>query len=306
MPVTEAVARQPVIAVMIDDQLAARPQSGLSRASVVWQAPAEGGIPRYLALFQDNDPPSVGPVRSARYYFIAWAAEWRSVYVHVGGSPQALALLKSSDGKGKVVYDADEYRWGGKYLYRISTRNAPHNVYSDGKKLRALATKVGAKPEDHAAAWQFADDAPLPLRPIGSKLIVPYLANQITYTYDRASNGWLRAVSREGKEVDSGTGERIAPKNVVIMLMSFAPLNDGSPKQRLEAQFTGTGTAWIATNGIAIKGTWQKDSLTGATRFFTTDGQPVTLTKGQTFVQVVPIGTRLTIRNGTVPPLAPR
>ena len=178
MPVTEAVARRPVIAIMIDDLSAARPQSGLSRASVVWQAPAEGGIPRYEALFQDTDPPSVGPIRSSRLYFIAWAAEWRAVYVHAGGSPQALALLNSSQGRGKVVYNADQFRYS-KYLYRIKTRRAPHNVYSDAKNLRALAKKVGAKPRDLVAAWKFAPDAPLEERPQGSKLTVPYLANKI-------------------------------------------------------------------------------------------------------------------------------
>jgi hypothetical protein len=88
--------------------------------------------------------------------------------------------------------------------------------------------------------------------------------------------------------------------------MSFAPLNDGSPKHRLEARFTGTGTAWIATNGLAFKGTWKKNSLTGATRFYGKDGKPVTLTKGQTFVQVVQIGTKLTVKNGKVPPRPPR
>jgi hypothetical protein len=82
----EIAARHP-IAVMIDDLRAARPQSGLSSASVVWQAPAEGGIPRYMAIFQDTMPKSIGPVRTSRYYYIAWAAEWRAIYAHSGGSP---------------------------------------------------------------------------------------------------------------------------------------------------------------------------------------------------------------------------
>jgi hypothetical protein len=301
MPVTETVAKRPVIAVMIDDLSAARPQSGLSEASVVWQAPAEGGIPRYMALFQDTDPKSVGPVRSSRLYFIAWAAEWHAVYVHSGGSPQALALLGSSQGKGKVVYNADEFRWGGRYLYRVKTRYAPHNVYSDAKKIRALAKAVGAKPMDYKAAWQFAPDALLVDRPQGSKITVPYLANKISYAYDRTSNSWLRSVSVEGKQVDAGTGKRVAPKNVVIMFMSFAPLNDGSKKHRLEAKFTGKGTAWIATNGTAVKGSWKKASMSAPTRFYGADGKQVTLTIGQTFVQVVPIGTKITIKNGTVP-----
>ena len=82
----EVAARHP-IAVMIDDLGPARPQSGLSSASVVWQSPAEGGIPRYMAIFQENLPAAIGPIRSSRYYYIAWAAEWRAVYAHSSGSP---------------------------------------------------------------------------------------------------------------------------------------------------------------------------------------------------------------------------
>ena len=304
--VTEAVANRPVVAVMIDDQALARPQSGLSSASVVWQAPAEGGIPRYMALFHDQAPPSVGPVRSARYYFIAWAAEWNAVYFHVGGSPQALALLHSADGRGKAVYDADEFRWGQAYMWRIKERYAPHNVYTDGKHLWSLAKKVGATPAEKTAAWTFAPDAAYARRPKGGKITVPYLANKIVYTYDRRSNRYLRAVTGETRQVDAGTDERVGPKNVVIILMSFAPLNDGSKKHRLEAQFIGKGTAWIATNGLTVKGTWRKASLTGATKLFGPDGKPVTLTVGQTFVQVVPIGTKITIKDGTVPKVPPR
>ena len=97
------------------------------------------------------------------------------------------------------------------------------------------------------------------------------------------------------------TGERVAPTNVVIMLMSFSPLNDGSNKQRLEGQYIGKGQAWIATNGRTIKGTWRKDSLQKPTRFFDADGNPVTLTVGQTFVQVMQTGTKVTIKDGSVP-----
>jgi hypothetical protein len=109
--VTPKVAAQHPIAVMVDDLAAARPQSGFNSASLVWQAPAEGGIPRYMMVFQERIPKDVGPVRSARYYYIAWAAEWRAVYAHAGGSPQALQTLRSK-GNGQLVYNADEFRWG--------------------------------------------------------------------------------------------------------------------------------------------------------------------------------------------------
>jgi hypothetical protein len=302
--VSPASATRHVVAVMIDDQFRARPQSGLSSASIVWQAPAEGGIPRYMALFQEGNPKAVGPIRSSRYYFIAWASEWKSVYMHVGGSPQALALLRSRDGRGRVVYDGDGFRYEPTYMWRIRTRSAPHNMYTDGKHMRGLTKKVGAKPVNYKAAWAFAPDAELAARPKGGTIIVPYLANKVTYKYDRTTNRYLRSVSVEGKQMDPAAKTRIAPSNVVIMAMSFAPLNDGSKKHRLEAQFTGKGTAWIATNGKTVKGTWKKPSMTAPTKFYGPDGKPVTLTIGQTFIQVVPKGTRITIKDGKVPPPA--
>ena len=302
VPVAEALAKRHVIAVMIDDLYAARPQSGLSRASVVWQAPAEGGIPRYMALFQEGDAPSVGPVRSSRLYFISWASEWHSVYVHAGGSPQALALLNSSKGKGAVVYNADQFRWGNSYLWRINTRSAPHNVYTDGKNLRKLAKAVGAKPAETVPepVWRFAADAPLEARPVGGSIVVPYAWNKISYKYDRVKNRYLRTVSVEGKQVDAGTKERIAPKNVVVMMVPFVPLGDH--KNRLDGLVTGSGPAYIFTNGMLTKGTWVKKNFTSPTRFLDKAGNPVTLTIGQTFVQVVQKGTKLTIVKGTPAP----
>ncbi|HEY3334330.1 MAG TPA: DUF3048 domain-containing protein [Candidatus Limnocylindrales bacterium] len=299
--VTPAVAARHVIAVMIDDQSDARPQSGLTSASVVWQAPAEGGIPRYMALFQEGNPKAVGPVRSSRYYFIAWASEWRSVYVHVGGSPQALAFLHSSQGRGGAVFDADGYRYEGHYLWRIHTKFPPHNLYTDARNLRTMAKVVKANAMKYKPAWRFGPDALPADRPKGGTIVVPYLYNTITYRYDRTTNTYLRSVTGEARQTDQANEKRVAPRNVVIMIVSFAPLNDGSKKHRLEAQLTGTGTAWIATNGKTVKGTWRKKSLTAPTRFYGPDGKPVTMTVGQTFIQVIPRGFRPMIKDGKVP-----
>jgi hypothetical protein len=298
--VTERVASQHPIALMIDDASGARPQSGFNAAAVVWQAPVEGGVPRYMMIFQDQMPTDVGPVRSARSYFIQWAAEWKAVYGHVGGSPQAQATLRTQ-GNGQLVYNADQFRWGGTYYRRVSARRAPHNVYSDGKSLRIMATRVGAKNELLKPFWRFGKDAPLAERPSGGIIRVVYPQNSIEYRYDRATNTYLRGVSGQSKQLDAATGKRVAPKNVVVMMVSFRPLNDGSNKHRLVAKNVGSGKAWIATNGRTIVGTWKKASITGPTRFYDKDGEPVTLTAGQTFIQVMPLGSKVTIKDGPLP-----
>lgn len=293
-------AAQHPIAVMIDDSPRARPQSGFNAAAVVWQAPAEGGVPRYMLVFGEQVPIDLGPVRSARQYFIEWAAEWKAVYGHVGGSPQAMATLRS-EGTGQLVFNADEFRWGGTYYRRIALRSSPHNVYSDGKSLRVMATRVGAANGPIDAVWQFAPDAPFEERPSGGTIHVEYPQNAVVYDYDRRTNTYLRGVTGEREQIDAATGDRVAPKNVVVMLVSFAPLNDGSDRKRLEAKVVATGKAWIATNGRTIVGSWEKTSVTDPTRFFDAARRPVTLTVGQTFIQVMPLGSKITIEDGALP-----
>jgi Protein of unknown function (DUF3048) N-terminal domain/Protein of unknown function (DUF3048) C-terminal domain len=301
--VPPAVAARHPIAVMIDDLSPARPQSGFSSASVVWQAPAEGGIPRYMMVFQETIPTLVGPVRSSRYYYIAWAAEWRAVYAHAGGSPQALKVLRNQ-GSGQLVYNADEFRWGNSFSR--TDRNPPHNLYSDGKHLRAIAKTVKAADKPLKPVWTFGPDARIKDRPRGGRIETAYRANHIRYDYDWKTNTYLRSVSVEGKEFDAATGKRVAPKNVVVMLMKFGPLSDDSTHHRLEADVNGSGTAWIATNGKTIKGTWRKKSLTAPTEFFDPKGHEVTLTVGQTFVQVMETGTAVKVVAGSPAQSGPR
>lgn len=296
--VDPAIARRHPIAVMIDDLRAARPQSGLSMADVVWQAPAEGGIPRYMAIFQTQLPKDIGPVRSSRYYYITWAAEWKAIYTHAGGSPQALQTLRSK-GNGQWVYNLDAFRRPAAFR-RIHTRAAPHNLYTTGPNLQKTGANLGAKDKDYQPVWNFAADAPLDQRPVGGSIQVSYLANTITYKYDRASNSYFRSVTGEAKQTDAANGQRIHPKNVIVMRMRFGPLSNSNPhKGRLEATVIGSGKAWIATNGKTIVGTWKKTSVTGPTLFFDSQGKPVTLTAGQTFINVMQLTSPVVVKAGT-------
>jgi hypothetical protein len=297
----ESAARHP-IAVMVDDLSPARPQSGFNSASIVWHAPAEGGIPRYMMVFQDTVPKGVGPVRSSREYYVEWAAELKAMYVHAGGSPQALATLRAK-GQGQWVYNADEFRWGSPYFWRTTDRFPPHNLYTDGAHLRALAKKLKANDGPMKPAWQFGPDASPDQRPTGGSIRIDYPTEIIRYRYDAATNTYIRYINDSTKpQRDRADGKVVAPKNVVILRMAFGPLNDGHPqKHRLEAQDVGKGVAYIATNGVTIKGQWRKASPTAPTLLFDGSGKPVVLTAGQTFVQVIAIGYTFAIRDGELP-----
>jgi len=303
LPVTPEAAGHHAIAVMIDDHALARPQSGFNAASVVWHAPAEGGIPRYMLIFQDTIPAEVGPVRSARQYYVEWAAEWNAMYVHSGGSPQAIQTL-SAKGSGQWVYNADEFRWGGRYLWRVTDRIPPHTVYTDGEHLRRLAERLGARDEPMAPVWTFGPDIDPRLRPDGGTINVRYPYETITYRYDAVTNTYPRYLNGSKKpQVDDADGQVVAPKNVVIIRMAFGALNDGHPnKHRLEARDVGEGQAWVATNGRTIKARWSKASRTAPTLLVDRDGNPITLTAGQTFIQVIPTTYSYEIKDRTPPP----
>jgi DUF3048 family protein len=295
----EAALRHPM-AIMIDDHIGARPQSGFNAASVVYQAPAEGGIPRYMLVFQDTVPTAVGPVRSARQYFIEWAAEWNAMYAHAGGSPQALDTLRRF-GHGQLVWNADEFRWSSAgYFWRVHDRVAPHNLYTDGSHLRKLAPLLGMADGPVTPNWAFAFPRMDAERPTGNVIKVVYPYESITYRYDPTLNKYYRYINGSKRpQVDAADGLAVTPTNVVILRMHFGALLNSDPKKhRLEAADVGHGEAWISTGGLTLKGSWRKASASAPTLLFDANGDPVTLTAGQTFVQVLPLTYSFSIANG--------
>jgi hypothetical protein len=299
LPAADAArATRHPLAVMIDDQADARPQSGLASADIIYQAPAEGGIPRYMLIFQAGDPPSIGPVRSARRYFVGWAAEWRAMYVHAGGAPNALRALIALN--GRLVWDADQGRWGDQegYFRRIAERLPPHNVYTTDERMRALALRLGAVAPFTTPAWTFKEPAALADRPSGGTIVVPYLANRISYTYDRATNTYRRSTNGTLQR-DASTMQVIAPADVVVLFMGVAPLlNDqftttNEAKHRLDVHYIGSGRALVFRDGTVVAARWSKKDDAAPTKLLYAGGPykglPVPLVRGQIVIQVVPI-----------------
>jgi hypothetical protein len=307
IPTTKDLAHRYPIAVMLDDHPDARPQAGLAYASVVYQAPVEGYIPRYMAVFQAGTPPAVGPIRSARRYFVRWASETRAVYVHVGGPLPLLNYLNS--GRGNVI-DAR-----GASTYRVGFRASPHNVYTTGGRLRNWADKNGATQEDLAydptekgALQPFRDPVPLAKRgPDGGTIQLVYELERVDYRFSRKSNTWLRVVDGKPQhETDdepvrsrgTGSGPRIQPRTVIVMIVPIVPVRsiNGPALGAMAADSIGSNNAWIFAEGRVIKGTWQKRNETARTRFLDSSGKEIVLPRGQIFIQVITgsgIGGRL-------------
>ncbi|HEY8870716.1 MAG TPA: DUF3048 domain-containing protein [Candidatus Limnocylindrales bacterium] len=282
------------IAVTIDDNLAARPQAGFNAASIVYQAPADGGEDRYMMVFQETDASVVGPVRSGRPYFVRWAAEYRSLFAHYGGDAKTLAYIPTIN--GMLVYNLDALNGSGAAFHRVSYRDAPHNAYTSTTAMRKVGISHGA-PLDMIAGLGtrlFVQEAAPSLRPSKGAISVPYNRGASTYAYDPTTNSYLRSVAGHA-QVDPSNNERVVAHNVVVLFMTLSidPESEPGYHRPVLAQI-GSGKALVFRNGEAIVGTWQKADAGDLTRFIDGSGGEIGLVPGSIFIQVVPSGTTVT------------
>ena len=267
----------PVTGVMIENSVFARPQSGLGSAGVVFEALAEGGISRFLALYQDTSPNSVGPIRSARPYYISWDLGFDAPYSHVGGSPEAL-----SDIQNWSVKDLNQF-YNGNYYQRISSRAAPHNVYTSIARLNQLEASDGFG-KSIFTSWQRKADSPLKI-PTAKTINLTLSSSDynVTYTYNPSTNEYLRD---EGgaPHIDANTNTQISPKVVIAIVVPWNLEADG---YHLAYQTIGSGTAYIFQDGGVTIGQWSKSSNNSQILFTDSSNQPIKLNAGQTWITAI-------------------
>ena len=290
LPITDAsVNDKPVTAVMIENSTDARPQSGLDQAGVVFEAVAEGGITRFVALFQDSSPAYVGPVRSVRPYYLQWLMGFDAAVAHVGGSPEAISDIKNWGTKNL------DQEYNGSFFHRITSRFAPHNVYTSLSNLNALETKLGYGKSNYTSFLR-KPDAPSKT-PNATSIdfnISGYTYNP-HYDYDAATNTYKR--SEAGKphmEVDeNGTQTQIAPKVVVALIMPQGIEADG-----LHSSYgtIGSGQAFVFQDGIVTQGTWHKASTNANITFTDANNQPLKFNAGQTWLTALGAASRVTYK----------
>jgi len=280
--VDPSLVSRPVTGIMIENSDFARPQSGLQDAGVVYEAIAEGGITRFLALFQDTRPQYIGPVRSLRPYYIDFAAPFQASIVHVGGSPEALATVRNGNYR-----DLDQFFNSGSF-WRISARPAPHNVYTTFDRLDALNKSKGYT-SSHFTIWPRKADKKL-ATPTAKTIDIAISGPDYYshYNYDPATNTYLRseggAAHTDLVSADDKTGVQLHPKVVIALVMAYSIEADG--KHSFYAD-TGSGTAYIFQDGGVTQGRWVKADSASQIQFTDASDVPLKLDAGQTWLTLV-------------------
>ena len=276
------------IAVMIDNHTAARPQSSLQKASVVYESLAEGGIPRFMAVYADPSVGTVGPIRSTRPYFVRFAAEYNAALAHAGGSPDGINVLKQTrlinlEGLKKPYANLFFRAYGG----------GVHGLYTTiGKLWKAIAatrTVKVAKPV--YAAYHFADGVALAQRGKDKGGVTIDLGYgklyDIKYVYNKKLNSYMRYTGGAVHK-DRQTKSQISVKNVIIEITSKEKVLDR--KGRLDIQTIGSGKGILFQNGKSQTITWKKSTTKGRTIYKNKFGSEIKLVRGNTWITVVPKG----------------
>jgi hypothetical protein len=271
----------PVTAVMIENSPDARPQSGLKDSGVVFEAIAEGGITRFMVLYQAEKPSLLGPVRSVRLYDVDWLAAFNAGLAHVGGSAAALKEIRNG-----TYRDLDQFFNSASY-YRATDRYAPHNVYTTFARLDALNAKKGFTSSTFTG---FSRTDPAPSAAPNATNVNIKISSTLyntTYLYDKTSNTYLRSQAG-APHLDRESGQ-IAPSVVVAMRVNQTTVLEDGYRQAITT--IGSGEATIFQNGMATPVTWTKTSKAAQITFTDAAGADVPLIRGQTWIAAVPNGT---------------
>ena len=293
LPIVDAAAAtRPALVAKFDNHPAARPQSGLNQADIVYEENVEQ-LTRFAAVFHTNAPTSIGPIRSGRTQDVnLFSAYLNPLFVWSGGNAKTTSLIRKSvlvDVGASVAYQQGGYT-------RDSKRKAPHNLYADASKIYALTPKGATRPPQQFQ-YRTASDAMPATATASAGLKLSMDGVQVQWLWDAATGDYLRSIGKD-KHMDAD-GSQVNAKNVVVLFMQYksSPADPRSP----EAQSVGEGEAWMYTNGSLVKGKWKRAKETDAFVLADLAGAPVKFTPGRTWVELPRPNKGADIAAGTDP-----
>ena len=283
------------LAVMVNNHLDARPQSGLIYADFVYEVVAEGGITRFIAFYLNETPEKIGPVRSTREYYLVLVKEMGdAMLMHEGYSPQA-----------QIAIDA----WPVRSLFRggasavANWRDNPddvayeHTLYTDAKVLREYAEETlgwGGKREFQL--WEFMTDKNIYQdKPDVTDITIDFWYEgdySAIFEYDAEAGNYKRFMGYDSEgnpfpHKDRETKEQIVVNNLIVQFVAETPIY-GDDKSRLEYELIGSGSGLVFVNGKVIEATWIKESRESRTLFYDTNGDQVKFSPGKFWISIVP------------------
>lgn len=267
------------IAVMIDNEVSARPQSGLSAADIVYEMPVEGNITRYMAIYHHGASEKIGPVRSARPYFIDKALEYGSIYVHCGGSPQALKDIRD------LKIDAFNDLVGTPVFWRSTDRKMPHNLYTNTRLMREVSSSKKLENKTAPQYFRFNNDFVVPDGGNGQNIVINYDKNyKVSYVYNEQEKVYYRKINGDNMK-DKETKEDVKTTNIIIEKVGLKVIDKVG---RLEVSNITKNRGYLITGGKLIEIEWSKTSRNGKTIYKNMNGEEIIINKGVTWIQIVP------------------
>lgn len=277
------------VAVMINNHQEARPQSGLNSADIVYETLAESGITRYLAIFWSQAPAKVGPIRSARQYYLEWLSPYDPLFIYDGC---AETDNPKTDACGNVyTYAIKKLATIGAWRWNDGRRFAPHNEYSSVNNAWEYAEKMNWDTMPTIEAWKFKNEAPVNER--GEKTKVSIIFHQrlsngnlydVVWAYDPKSNSYFKQTGNQA-DLDQETNTRVYAKNLVIQRIIMTPANDD--KGRIVQETIGEGKAVFCIDGKITEGTWKKNNRMDRTTYYNNQGNEVQFNRGRIWISAV-------------------
>ena len=282
------------IAVMIDNHNGAWPQAGLNQAYMVYEIIVEGGETRLMALFKGVDVDKIGPVRSARHYFIDYAMENDAIYTHFGQSPQAQSDLKKYD-----IDDINGIAEDGTTFWRVKDKYAPHNAVTNTEKLLQSAKnkKYRTTSEEESVLNYVTDEINLEDGETADIITIPHSTLQtVKYEYDQEQKVYKR-YARNKEQLDWDTDKTVTTKNIIITFCDNYTLTDSENKGRQGLKNIGTFDGYYITNGKAIKIKCIKEARDKKTIYQDLNVNEIKVNDGNTFVNICSTNAKVEIES---------
>jgi hypothetical protein len=279
------VPDRPALAIKVENLPDARPQAGLDRADVVYEEPVEGGITRFIAVYQCHDAGRVGPVRSGRTTDPKILVQFgRPVMGYAGGQGP---VVRAIDRAGVIDMN---YDIAISAYTRDDSRPAPHNLYTSTRSLWKAAKATEGAP---TPVFSYDPEVAGPSRKARAVHLPFSSYSDVYWTWSRTQAAWLRSHGTVPHVLEDGTQVRAA--NVVVMQVQVTsgPIVDAAGNHSPEVELTGSGKAYVFRDGRMVIGRWERAALKDVTTFVTKAGEEIALAPGVTWVELLPSTIRV-------------